>query len=106
MTITRTEARELTTADEQELVDQSFHPEIRAFDSSDLKKRIARARKARDKYRDLAQRQGVASKRRGRGGSGDNARTGTKARLFGETLARLEKRLTTVEEEEAREPRP
>ena len=106
MTITRKEAREVATADELELVEESFSPAVRAYDSNDLKKRITRARRARDKYRDLAQRQGVASKRRGRGGSGDNARTEFKARLFRETLERLEKRLAVVEAEEASEPKP
>ncbi len=106
MTISRNEAREVTTSDEQELVEESFNPKIRAFDSNDLKNRITRARRMRDKYRDLSQRQGIASKRKGRGGGGDNERSRMKARLFAETIVRLEKRLAAVIEEEANEPRP
>jgi hypothetical protein len=105
MSITRNEAREVTTADEQELVEESFYPAVRAFDSRDLKSRITRARKLRDKYRDLSQRQGIASKRKGRGGSGDNERSRMKARLFSETLERLEKQLVKVSHEEANEPK-
>jgi hypothetical protein len=93
MTISKARARELTTRDEQALVDESFHPAIRAFSEADLRDRIARARRLRQKYRDLGQRQGVASKQRGRGGSSDNERTGEKARLFAETIVRFEKRL-------------
>ncbi len=106
MTISRNEAREVTTADEQELVEESFIPAIRAFDSGDLKSRITRARRMRDKYRDLTQRQGIASKRKGRGGSGDNERSRMKARLFAETIERLEKQLAKVVEQEAAEPKP
>lgn len=105
MTITRPEAREVTTADEQELVEESFQPAVRAFDSKALKQRIIRARRMRDKYVDLSKQQGIVSKRKGRGGEGENARSGLKARLFAETLQRLEKRLEMVAEAEATEPR-
>jgi hypothetical protein len=97
MAITRVQAREITTADEQDLVYESFHPTVRSFSADDVKQRITRARRLRDKYRDLAARQEGQSKRRGRGGAGDNARTRQKARLFGETLDRLEKRLASLE---------
>jgi hypothetical protein len=104
MTITRADAREVTTAAEQELVEESFHPAVRTFDAKALKQRIVRARRMRDKYADLSRQQGIASKRRGRGGEGENARSKLKARLFAETLQRLEKRLEIVTEAEATDP--
>jgi len=96
MSITRAAAREITTRDEQALVDESFHPQVRGLTEAELKRALARARRLRDKYSDLSRRQNQATKRQGRSGSGDNARTACKAQLFIETLERLEKRLASV----------
>jgi len=98
MSITRAAAREITTRDEQALVDESFHPEVRALTEAELKRAVARARRLRDKYSDLSRRQNQATKRQGAAGSGANARTARKAQLFLETLERLEKRLASVTE--------
>lgn len=96
MTITRSAARELTTRDEQQLVDASFHPAIRAFSEGRLRQKIGRARRLRDKYADLSRRQTRDSKRKGRGGGDDNKRTAQKARLFAESLERFEKRFAVL----------
>lgn len=96
MAITRAQAREITTRDEQSLVDISFYPDVRALSEKQLRQAVTRARRLRDKYSDLARRQNQATKRRGRAGAGENARTAQKERLFIETLERYEKRLATV----------
>jgi hypothetical protein len=94
--ITRSAARELTTREEQQLVDASFHPAIRALSEARVRQKIGRARRLRDKYADLSRRQTRDSKRKGRGGGDDNKRTGQKARLFAESLERFEKRLAVL----------
>jgi hypothetical protein len=98
MSITRAAAREITTRDEQALVDESFHPQVRELTEAELKRAVTRARKLRDKYSDLSRRQNQTTKRAGRAGTGANARTTRKAQLFLETLERLEKRLAAVTE--------
>jgi hypothetical protein len=98
MSITRAAAREITTRDEQALVDQSFYPDVTHLTEAELKRAVTRARRLGDKYRDLSRRQNQGTKRRGRAGSGENARTAQKERLFRETLERLEKRLAAVAE--------
>jgi hypothetical protein len=96
MSISRVAAREITTGAEQQLVDDSFHPRVRQLSESELRRALTRARRLRDKYSDLARRQGLVTKRRGRSGSRDNTRTNQKAQLFAETIERLEKRITAV----------
>jgi hypothetical protein len=93
MTYDRRTARTLCTAAELELVLASFEPGAGRLSEARLKSAMARARRLRDKYRDLLRRQRLAT--RARTGSklgsrpGTNARTAQKARLFEETLARF-----------------
>jgi hypothetical protein len=106
MPISRTQARALTTKTEQTLVEESFHPRVRAFSVAQLRQRIDRARRMRDKYSDLGRRQHGASKARkgqaSRPPDKSNLRTDRKVTLFDQTLERFEKRLQSLEAEAAR----
>lgn len=103
MPITRVQARELTTQTEQELVEESFHPRVRSLNLAQLRQRVDRARRMRDKYMDLGRRQhkgtkrGQAQARRPREKA--NLRTDRKVTLFTQTLERFEKRLSGLEAE-------
>ena len=62
MPITRHQAQALLNAGEMELYDESRSNPLRKLDAAALEKRIARARRARDRARDLTQRQKLASR--------------------------------------------
>ncbi|MGI8560274.1 MAG: hypothetical protein ACR2J7_02310 [Luteimonas sp.] len=83
------------------LFDDSRANTLRGLDAAELGKRIERARKARDRARDLLQRQKLASRARTgskRGASGQaNQRTKQKAELLAEILVRFEDQLKGVE---------
>jgi hypothetical protein len=100
MPLSREQARQLTTRDEQELVEESFHPRVRSFTASQLRRKVERARRLRDKYQDLARRQHESSKRGRQGGDrpreATNVRTDRKVTLFSQTLERLERRLAQL----------
>jgi hypothetical protein len=95
MAYTMKRARALCSGSELELVAASFSAAQDAASPARLKAQIVRARRLRDKYRDLWRRQRLANRERtgtkvgARPGS--NARTKEKAQLFEETLKRFER---------------
>jgi hypothetical protein len=99
MPVSRSQAREICTKPEMELVEASFPPSVNALSPARLRQKVSRARRLQDKFRDLAQKQNRASKGDTPTGRGPraNARTERKARLFDETRARFEKRLEQAE---------
>lgn len=107
MAHTLTQARGLLTIAELELFDQSRAEPIKALTAARLRGKVDRARKLRDKYRDLYRRQSVATRaapaaRRSAVGA-DNERTQRKAVVFEEVLGRFEARLELLEARLARE---
>jgi hypothetical protein len=99
MPVTRSQAKEICTKDELELVESSFAPAVNALPAARLKSRIDRARKLQDKYRELERSQNRAAKDSTSGKTRTaNARTARKARLFDETRARFEKRLARLDD--------
>jgi hypothetical protein len=97
MSHTRTSAKKLLNASELALFDAGRRDEIGSLDERTLKSKIERTRRLRDKYRDLARRQHLATRSRTgtkRGPRGDaNFRTAEKDVLFTELLGRFEARL-------------
>jgi hypothetical protein len=97
MTYDRRTARSLCTAAELDLVLASFEPDAGRLSETRLRSAIVRARRLRDKYRDLLRRQRLATRARTGSklgaGPGANARTAQKASLFEETLARFAREL-------------
>jgi hypothetical protein len=106
MAITRSKASQLLNQKEMALYDESRINGLRQLDSKALATRVTRARAARDRARDLVQRQKLASRSRTgnkRGSSGaDNQRSKDKAGLMADILSRFETRLREVQREEAR----
>lgn len=98
----RRQIRKLTTASEFELVDASSADSIRRLSAQALQKNIARARRLRDKQRDLLRRQRLASRSRTGTKATGNARTAQKAEVFDETLNRFTRRLQAM----TAKPRP
>lgn len=96
MAYNRNHARTLCTAAEYELFAASLADGIRSLTPARLKSKLERARKLRDKYRDLLKRQRLANRVRTgtkKGARPDsNARTAEKAKLFGEVVDRLDAR--------------
>jgi hypothetical protein len=108
MTYNRNQARPLLTDAEYELFVSSLSDRVGELDRRELGKSITRMRKARDKYRDLAKRQNIGTRKRaGARGAAQtaNVRTEKKATIFAEALVRLERQLDKVEAAEAREKR-
>ncbi|MGP1345916.1 MAG: hypothetical protein ACTS3F_04505 [Phycisphaerales bacterium] len=102
MTITLKQARPLCTKSEIELVEWSTPRRIKELDASRLRQKLARARKLRDKFRDLgdSQKRQIRGKesRASRGGPAqDNRNTRLKQELFEETAERFEAALTKRE---------
>lgn len=109
MSLMQVQDRALFTAPESALIESSEPSRIRAYTPAQLNDRIARARRAWDKYRDLArqqQRRTKKSRQRGRPQPFSNARTERKAQVFAATLERFEQRLAQLTREERRRPRP
>lgn len=107
MAISRREAKPLCTAAEFALANESFPPDVGRFTEKELRQRITRARKLRDKYSDLASKQareirGKKAPTRQRGPTG-NASTVIKRDFFAETLERFEAKLGIVERRNERE---
>lgn len=101
MPFNRIHARSLCSAAEFQLFESSLAGEIEGIAISRLQGKVERARRVRDKYRDLYRRQRVAARARtgskhGRSGQA-NLRTKQKAKLFDEVLARLQLRLKKAE---------
>jgi hypothetical protein len=103
MTYDRRRIRQLTTAPEFEVVGASASEAIRKLSKQALQSHISRARRLRDKQRDLLRRQKLASRARTGTKQGAAARTAQKAQLFEETLARFTKRLHSMK---AKGPKP
>jgi hypothetical protein len=82
------QVRQLTTRSERELVRASYGDSIGRLSERALKSRIARARRLRDKQRDLLRRQRLAHRRR-TGDKQGSARTAQKAKLFEAALSRF-----------------
>ncbi len=101
MAFTRSHATSLLNQAEMGLFDDSRANSLRGLSANELGKRIERARKARDRARDLLQRQKLASRSRTgskRGVSGQaNQRSKRKAELLAEILGRFEDQLKGVE---------
>jgi hypothetical protein len=97
MPISRPTAQRLCTKPEFELVEASFPARAKQLTPARLRQKVVRARKLRDKYRDLAKRQrlearGKRAPQRSRPAQG-NENTDRKAQLFQETLDRFETQL-------------
>ena len=100
MAISRREAKPLCTAAEFALANESYPPRVGELSEKELRQRITRTRKLRDKYADLASKQareirGKAKPTRQRGPTG-NASTVIKRDFFAETLDRFETKLGIV----------
>lgn len=96
MAYNRRQAERLLSAAELELFDTSLASVLPTLTATQLKAKITRARRLRDKQRDLLQRQRLASRsatgtKGGRSGVA-NARTAEKAKALDEALARFERR--------------
>jgi hypothetical protein len=98
MAISVAQAKSLCTAREFALVKASTRDEVGKSSASQLQQNITLARNLRDKWHDQSrdQRRATQAGQRSRQTDG-HARSGEKAELFGETLARFESRLTTLE---------
>lgn len=91
----RASARRLLTAAEFGLFEASRRDGLAALTPAQLKSKHDRARRLRDKYRDLFRRQRLALRAGGKGGRSGaaNARTEAKAALFEDILLRFHDRL-------------
>jgi hypothetical protein len=101
MAMTRTTARRLCTAPEYALFEASMAAEVKHLTPGRLGQKVQRARRLRDKYRDLARRQrlearGKTGPRRARPAQGQE-NTDRKAQLFQEVLERFETRLAALD---------
>ena len=114
MPITRHQAQALLNAGEMELYDESRSNPLRKLDAAALEKRIARARRARDRARDLTQRQKLASRaatgsKRGTSGQANQRSKADQNVIFfrqevdriGQDIARLEAETATYKNENA-----
>jgi hypothetical protein len=94
MSFNRNHVRAFLAKTEINLFESSFGADLKALTAADVQRRIDRTRKLRTKYRDLLQRQKLATRARTAnkaGTRGDaNERTAKKAKAFDETLARFE----------------
>lgn len=101
MVIARAQARSLLTDPEMVLFGESRNPMLRSLTDRELTRRIDRARKLRDKSRDLLQRQRLSSRERtgNKGGKSGvaNERTARKAEVLDDVLQRFEDRLQQLE---------
>lgn len=105
MPINASKARSLCTASEYNLFKWSSAKMSKTLAPSQLRQKIDRARKLRDKYRDLAKQQrGEARGKRnptGTRAAKGNERTVEKAQLFAEVLERLQSALTSAESKQS-----
>lgn len=96
MTYNPRQVRELTTRSELDLVRASYAGSIGRLSARALKANIARARRLRDKQRDLLRRQRLAHRRR-TGNKQGSVRTAQKAELFEEALSRFARQQRVLE---------
>jgi len=101
MAVTRDQARRLLSESEMTLFSESRNPALRSFSARELTRRIERARKLRDRSRDLLQRQRLRSRQRTgakAGATGEaNERTARKGEVLDDILQRFEGRLQEVQ---------
>lgn len=94
MSYNRVHVRAFLGADEISLFESSLSDQIKTLGATDLKRRIERTRKLRDKARDLLRRQKIATRSRTGSKSGAtgaaNERTAKKATALDEALKRFE----------------
>lgn len=107
MTTNKTQAAKLLTAAEMDLFAASLPAAMKELSPARLASKVKRARTLRDKFRDLLQRQAVATRGRtgtkvGTSGSA-NERTAKKAEILDEVLARLSTQLEKVQATQARQ---
>ncbi|MCO5172270.1 MAG: hypothetical protein M9894_38725 [Planctomycetes bacterium] len=100
--INLSEVEALCTAAETSLIKQTLTPALERLSAAEVKARIGRARKLRDKFVDKSRHQrrevrGKAEPRGARPATGD-ARTVRKAALFEDALGRLQERLGYLED--------
>lgn len=104
MAMTRAQAQTLLNVSEMSLYGDSRANGLRGLSAAALAKRVERTRKARDRARDLLQRQRLVSRERTgnkRGASGTaNQRSKLKATLLADILKRFEARLKLVQKQE------
>lgn len=104
MPYTRTEAKKLLTAVELELFDTGRAPALRKLTKPELRKKLERSRKLRDKYHDLFRRQRLAIRAESGSKSGTtgnaNQRTRQKEELFAELVGQFEARIVQIEQQE------
>jgi hypothetical protein len=98
MTISLAQAKSLCTVSELALVSASTRSKIGKLSAAQLRLKVVRARKLRDKWRDQAakQRREKQAAQRARQTSA-NARSAEKAQLFGELLGQFEAQLAKLE---------
>jgi len=101
MAYNRNHARALCSESEFKLFTASLADEITAHTPAQLRSKIERTRKLRDKYRDLFKRQRLSNRERTGSKKGDrpdsNARTEDKVKLFSEALGRFEARAVKLD---------
>lgn len=107
MATNKTQAAKLLNAAEMAVFNASLASEIKELSATRLAGKQKRARSLRDKFRDLLQRQRLATRQRtgtkaGASGSA-NERTAKKAEIFDELLQRFSARLEQVQAASARE---
>jgi hypothetical protein len=105
MTLSRSSAARLCTAQELELVEASHPSRAKQLSPARLRQKVSRSRKLRDKYRDLAKRQRLEARGKRDPRSARPARghenTDRKVRLFQETIERFETALKYASKREA-----
>lgn len=106
MATNKTQAASLLNTAEMAVFSASLAPAIRDLSAARLAAKVKRARTLRDKFRDLLQRQKIATRQRtgtkaGPSGSA-NERTARKAEVFDEVLQRFSVRLDQVQAAAAR----
>jgi membrane protein involved in colicin uptake len=106
MAISMQKARTLCTQSELGLIKWSSPTQVKTLSPAQLRQKIDRARKLRDKFKDLSRKQaGEARGKRkptGTRAAKGNERTVEKRELFEEVIARFEKALTKAEAAEAK----
>jgi len=94
MAISMSKAKSLCNANELALVAASSRTQLSALSPAQLRQKVSRARKLREKWRDQAERQRRgAQTRQGARQTSASARSAEKAQLFAEVLERFETRL-------------
>src|SRR5262245_41690821 len=98
MAFSLAQAKSLCTASELTLARASTRNEIGRYSVVQIRQKLDRARKLRDKWRDQSHGQRRAAKATARSRQPDaNARSAEKAELFSEVVARFEAQLATLE---------